>query len=424
MAPAPAQGSSSAPHIVIFEPEATGHQMDFVRYLLDGIDTGIPRARVTLLTTQASAAHANCVRLVSTHASLLRIRVIPDMRDSSMLRTLIGRFYARQWQTGSQLKRGLRALAAEEAIDFVLIPHLESVGLPTLALRPHLLLGRRWATISVGIRFHHRQAGILGPAGWRDLAQRICFHMLLHRADLVCFGAVNPYLAQTVRHPKIAWCPEPAPLFVPADPGEARRFYGLRPDTLVILVFGFIDRRKCVGPLLDAIASLDESHDITVLLAGTQHAGHMQSVLCSPAAQELRRRGRLVEANRFIMSGRDIDPMNVADIVWVFYDAGFVFTGNVLARAARAGRAVIARNTGVIGRLVNDSGCGLVLSSEAPDIIAEAVLELARSPEERALMGMRGKAAFADHSPEAFAAPIVAKIAETLPAESSREKCD
>ena len=45
-------------------------------------------------------------------------------------------------------------------IDFVVLPHTETIGLLHLALRPGLFRGKPWATISVGIRFHHARAGI------------------------------------------------------------------------------------------------------------------------------------------------------------------------------------------------------------------------------------------------------------------------
>jgi glycosyltransferase involved in cell wall biosynthesis len=301
-------------------------------------------------------------------------------------------------------------MAEPANVDFVLLPHLEAIGLLQLGLHPNAFAGKPWATISVGVRFHHRAAGISGPTHWQDAIQRWFFHRVIAQPNLACFGAVNPYLAQTERHPKVVWCPEPAPAAQLSPSEIARKAYGLRAETIVVLVFGFISRRKCVDVLLAAVDQLPADQDVTVFLAGTQHGGHMRPILDSDVAQRLRARGRLVEEDRFIMVGPDIDPMSVADISWIFYERNFVYTGNVLVRSAHAGRAVICRNQGVIGQLVRDCGCGIALDSEDPDIVAGAVTRLAADPALRDRMGANGKQAFARNTPDAFAQPIVDSI--------------
>ncbi len=72
-----------------------------------------------------------------------------------------------------------------------------------------------------------------------------------------------------------------------AGMAEARAAYGIRPETRVVLVFGFIDRRKCVDVLLEGVARLDPDVDVTVLMAGQQHAGHLGAVMNGPVARAL-----------------------------------------------------------------------------------------------------------------------------------------
>jgi glycosyltransferase involved in cell wall biosynthesis len=398
--------------ILIFEPEATGHQMEVLRYLLDSISLNVPNAHVILLTTEEAAQHPNTRRLIDSFG-LLNMKIAPDVTEGSPCFRMISEFYERQWRNAERFSRGLDEIGAEN-VDFILLPHLESIGLLHLGLRSGLFRGRPWATLAVGVRFHHRQSGIEGPSPWQNLIQRWFFWRVINQPDLVCFGSVNPYLSAAVNHPKVAWCPEPAAAPSLSDAGEARKAYGLRPETCVVLVFGFIDRRKCLDVLLEAVARLDPGLDLTVFLAGTQHPGHVAPILNGETARKLRERGRLVEANRYIMVGRDIDPMSVADISWVFYDKDFVFTGSVLVRSALSRRAVIGRRQGVIGRLVAESGCGLVLDSDAAEVVAGALTRLARDPALRREMGENGARAFARNTPEAFAQPLVDGINQAL----------
>ena len=401
--------------ILVYEPEATGHQMELLRYLLDAITQQVADVWITLLTTTEAAEHPNCQRLAADFSAAMDIRIAPEVTDRHQLLRFLNPFYERQWQSFQACMRGIAAIGPD-AIDFVLLPHLEAIGLLQLGMHRNAFAGLPWATITVGARFHHREAGISGPTHWQDRLQGWFFKLVVAQPNLVCFGAVNPYLAQTVQHPKVVWCPEPAPKAELSAPEIARKAYGLRAETTVVLVFGFISRRKCVDVLLASVAALPPDQDVTIFLAGTQHSGHMRPILDSDAAQQLRARGRLVEENRFIMVGPDIDPMSVADICWIFYERNFVYTGNVLVRSAHAGRAVICRNQGVIGMLVNESGCGIALDSEDPDIVAAAILRLGGDPELRDRMGAAGQRAFAQNTPEAFAQPIVDSIKTALAA--------
>jgi glycosyltransferase involved in cell wall biosynthesis len=400
--------------VVLFEPDSDGHQMDFVWNLVDQINKNVENVRFILITTQTAAAHPNCQRVLSAFRDLMDVRIAPENLPRNAVLAKISHFYERQRIQSEQLSTVLAEIGDDE-IGFVILPHLEAIGLQQLAIRPRQFRGKPWATIAVGLRFHHRLSGIEGPFRLRDTLQRWLFNRVIRNPSLVCFGSVNPFLSRVCKNPKVMWCPEPASPPDPTDPLVARQDYGIRPETCVILVFGFIDRRKCVGLLLEAVCRMDPELDVTVVLAGTQHAGHLRPVLEGPAAVALRARGRLIEFNRYIMTGRDIDPLNLSDITWVYYDKDFVNTGSVLVRSAQAGKAVVCRRQGVMGRLVDESGCGATLGSEEPEVIAEALTLLVKDPALRRTMGQKGAAAFARNTFEAFARPIVQAIQRVMP---------
>jgi glycosyltransferase involved in cell wall biosynthesis len=396
-------------HILIFEPDANGHQMESVRFLLTSIDQETSGTRVTLLTTDDAAEHPNCVRLIAEFSHLVTLRIAPPVTEGHRLFRALGVFYETQWRNAEQLSRVLDESGADD-LDFILLPHLESIGLLQLRLRPGLFRGKPWATIAVAIRFLNRRCGIKGPFRGLDILQRIFFNRVMKYPGLTCFGSVNPYFARAARHPKVAYCPEPCAVPVLSDSGEAREAYGLRPETIVILVYGILDRRKCIDILLEGAALIAGELDLTVLLAGPQHRRHLAPALAGAAAHKLRQQGRLIEVNRFILRGRGIDPMSVADIAWTFYERDFVNNSNVLVTSGLSRRPVIARDQGVIGRQVQDYQCGLVLSSEAPDAIAAALARLAHDPDLRRTMGENGSRAFARNTPEYYTRPIMDAI--------------
>ena len=408
----------SAPHILIFEPEATGHQMEYVRYILEEIESSLDGARVTLLTTAEAAAHANCQTVINAPGRALTVAIMPEVEGGHWLFRKLAYYYERQWVLAESLCRWLDADRAR-TLDYILIPHLESVGMIQLVLRPGFSRGVPWGTIAIALRFHLEKAGVSGASQWRELPQRLLFELLIRRRDLTFFGSVSPYAEKTISNPRVVHCPEPSAAPIPASVDVARAAYGVRPDTVVVLVFGFIDRRKCLDVLLEGAVRAARDVDLTILLAGTQHAGYVAPILSGPAATALREQGRLVEVNRFIIRGVDIDPMNAADICWLVYSPEFMVGSSVIVRCGQARRPAIVRDRGVMGRQARENDLGVVLPSDDPEAVATVLRRLAADPALRERLGENGYRMFVNNTPENFARPVVAAIRDRTLAKQS-----
>ena len=404
---------SDGPRIVIFEPEANGHQVEFLRHLLTFIDRTITNSRIILLTTTYAASHPNYLRLAEDFGHLVTTRIVPSVNRNRLLAAALGTNYERQWRDAERLQRGLREIGIDN-VDFILLSYLESIGLLQLALRPRLFGRKPWATIANGIRFHHRKCGVESPFRWIDILQNILVRWIIRHPTLVCFGTVDPYLSCFSSSTKIRYCPEPSALPNLSSPSISRAAYGIRFDTIVVLVYGVLDRRKCIEVLLEAAARVRDELDLTIFLAGPQNRGQLSAALSGEAARKLREHDSLVEVDRFILQGKDIDPLGAADICWAFYERNYVYSSNVLVQSGLARRPVIARRQGITGRLVEEHKLGLALTSEAPEIVASALQRLARDPALCREMGENGARTFARNTPENFASPIIYGIKAAL----------
>ena len=398
--------------IVIFEPDANGHQMVVVGHFLAEISRNIANVHVILLTTREAASHVNAQRVARKFSTFVTIHLAPVVSERSWFLAVLPSFYEDQWRRGEQLHRGLRQIGIDN-VDFVLIPHLESVGLWRLALWRKLLHGKPWATVAHGIRFHHRKCGIRGPNRPIDVLQALFFRLVIRDPTLTCFGTVDPFLFRFAESAKVRYCLDPSVRPNLSSSFDSRAAYGIRSDTFVVLIFGFLDHRKCIGILLEAAARLRDELDLTIFLAGTQHTS-LAAVLKGEAAEKLRKHESLVEVNRFIAEGEDIDPFGAADVVWVFYERDFVRNSGVLIQAGLAERPVIARQQGIVGRLVEQHELGLALTSEAPETVIAALKRLAGDPALRCEMGANGARTFAQNTPEHFAQPILDGIKAAL----------
>ena len=404
---------SDGPRILIFEPEATGHQIEYLRHILTSIDQSFENSRIILLTTIYAANHPNYLRLADEFRHLVTTRLVPAVPGRNRLLAFLEQDYERQWRRAEQLHRGLIEIGVDN-VDFVFVPHLESVGLLQLALRRSLFSGKPWATIAIAIRFHHRKCRIEGPVRPIDVLQNICFRWVLRDLGLACLGTIDPYLPQFASSPKVRYCPNPSAFPDLSSPEESRAAYGIRSDTFVVLVYGILDRRKCIGVLLEAAARVRDELDLTLFLAGPQQVEHLAPLLSGEAARKLRERNSLVEVNRFILHSEDIDPFGAADVSWAFFERNFVYSSNVLVQSGLARRPVIARRQGVVGRLVEDHNLGFALTSEEPEIVASALQRLAENPALCREMGENGARAFAQNTPENFARPILDGIRRAL----------
>jgi glycosyltransferase involved in cell wall biosynthesis len=378
--------------------------MEYIRHLVTDLRNRAD-VRFTLLTTAQAGCHKNCERLLRDFADSLVPKIVPEPQGGHRAFRLGGPFLEYQWQSAWMAHAAMEELGREK-IDFVLLPHLESIGLLHLGLRRPAFGGIPWATVAIGTRFHHRASGIAGSWRWIDPIQEHFFRRLLRDPTLVRFGTIDPYLPGAAGDSKVVYCPDPCAPPVLTEPERARDAYGLRRDTFVLLVFGVIDRRKCLDVLIEGAARVPADVDFTVFIAGPQAKNVTGPILQSPAAAALRADGRLVECDRFILTGEDIDPTSAADAVWVYYESGFVYSSSVLVRASLAGRPVIVRRKGVVGKQVQENGLGLALESDSPEAVAAAIVQLARDPALRRSMGEAGRRTFAGHTPQAFARPI------------------
>jgi glycosyltransferase involved in cell wall biosynthesis len=330
---------SDGPRILIFEPEANGHQIEYVRHILTYLDRAIDNARIILLTTTYAAKHPNYLRLVEDFGHLFTTRIAPAVNRNRFLAAAVGTNYERQWRDAERLHRGLEEIGIDN-VDFVLLSYLESIGLLPLAFRQKLFGGRPWATVAIGIRFHHRKCGVVSQFRWTDILQNILFRWIICDPTLVCCGTIDPYLSRFFRSAKVRYCPDPSALPNLSTPDKSRAAYGIRSNTFVVLVYGVLDRRKCIGVLLEAAARLRDELDLTIFLAGPQDLYHVPALLGGEAARKLREHDSLVEADRFILNGRDIDPLGAADVSWVFYERNTVYSSNVLVQSGLARRPV------------------------------------------------------------------------------------
>jgi glycosyltransferase involved in cell wall biosynthesis len=175
----------------------------------------------------------------------------------------------------------------------------------------------------------------------------------------------------------------------PSDVATARSELGIPRDGLLVAYIGGFSRNRMLAPLLDAAQELS---DVTVLIWGD---GHQRPLVEARADQisNVRYLGWLPAAQVPLY-------MQVADVIYYCllpdYPGAIYNAPNTLSQAMAAGRPIIANEVGDLGRIVGQTGCGLLVPEVTAAAIREAISTL-RNPVLRQTLGQAGRAAAASH---------------------------
>src|SRR5262245_57440559 len=112
-------------HIAILEPYATGHRMDYVRYIVAEL-RDIPDLRVFLVTCRFTTDHPNLKSLLHEFDDVIEVEAIDLDYTSRRIFRALGRFAHEQAVIADAFGLALRRIAAGAPIDFVMLAGLET----------------------------------------------------------------------------------------------------------------------------------------------------------------------------------------------------------------------------------------------------------------------------------------------------------
>ena len=389
-------------HLLVFEPEAAGHPLEWLQHLIGYLRETQPDATVTFVV--ADELFAAVVRAIG-HDDSRRLRVValePHEVARCRHRNLAVSGFAR-WRV---MRRYLRRTDAD-AGHFMGLDH---VSLP-LALG--LGAGRRRVT---GILFrpsvHYREISAYRPARGerlRDARKAVLYRLMLRNPAVARVLSLDPYFASYARARysggrKVVALPDPVcrPPAAPAS-GEApsNRFH--------LLMFGALTARKGVMQLLDALERVSDAvaARLTVVVAG-----RVEPALERPFAESAARLGRRPDlqfhAERRWLDGDEIAALVAwSDAVLAPYQR-FVGSSGVMMWAAAAGKPLVTQDFGLLGRLVADHRLGLAVDCTDPDKLAGAIEMLVERGPAPHFDATRAAAFAAERTPRHFAAMILA----------------
>lgn len=394
-------------HVVLFEPDPSGHRMVFVRYLVEAMARrGTMRA--TLMT---SARGQSAPWLQTLDADLRRVLTVSLLDEPGRpARSIqLPRKLERQIDHIAMLRSAVHRLSQREAIAHVFLPFVDDYGLFPFAMRTKPFGNIHWSGIAIRPRFHLRHVGAQVPPRPQDLIERWAYHRMLGSRSLGTLFSIDPYLASYLDDPRVITVCDPADITTPvAD----RRWLPVDDDAVVLLVYGYIDHRKAIDRLLRIASDPRMSHNLVLALVGTQDVGILP-VLNGASARNLREQGRLVEIPRHVNDHEEASAFARADIIWGYYPGSYCSSG-AMVRAGQMGRPLMATAEGLVGQLTQQYGTGLAAREDDDDAVLQALNRLAEDAALRGTLGEAGRRHFASSTGAAFGDQIVDRLDGTM----------
>ena len=379
-------------HILLFEPNTQGHHLIILRYIAEDL---------------LSAGHTVSVALDNRPSARPKIAnalhgILPACRIVSLYRE-DGR------ERFSTKLNAAAGILTETGADVVFFPCFDEVSSSlcrraAFGLMPPRVLQGRIRGLFIRPRVIDRRE----KGGFSLWLKRVGFARFYKQgwADwLFVFDETLPAtLNAGFAPPAFPVLPDPWAGNFTHDRTSAREKLGLPRDRFILLHYGTASRRKGLHLVAQAAASLGLDKDFLLVCAG-ECGGDAREELHHLQNQD---RARLF--SHHITDAEEEQFFCAADSVALAY-LGHYGSSGVLARAAAAGRWVIASDEGLVGHRVRANNLGLTFKSGDVTALRETLAQaLALTPEATAAFAP-GLARFAArHSRESFRAALLAQF--------------
>lgn len=401
-------------HVVIVEPEATGHRIaSYVRVLVKEMHNR--NWKVSILTTRETVAHEAfrvLEKSISENIEVYYMKSVPRPKRNSLLHLILYqiRYYF-------SIQHATKIICKNDPPDLFYMVTLDYFE-KAVSILGSPFRNFPFAGMVMSIKFHRHRMGT-GDRSRNDTVYASLFRHLLRKPTL----KVVPIIDETLyEYLQTSYAPEYGKLALVPDTGEvigsgnhedARSELGVPFDAFVILIYGSLRSRKGISALLKALRSPDMPDDVLVLLAGLPYP-EVREELTGEWVDELRREGRLMEFFHFHDQDEEHRVFSCSNAVWLGYVGASYGSSGILYQAGSMGLPVIATGKGLIGWLTRRHNLGIIIDPLNVQNVVSAVKSLKEDVILRNTYGQAAASFAAGHTGMRHAAAICDSLEKTL----------
>jgi glycosyltransferase involved in cell wall biosynthesis len=284
----------------------------------------------------------------------------------------------REWQLMRRYTERLKTTHA-------LVMYFDFLKLPTALKQP---LPCVFSGIYFRPTFHYSAFGHYHPT-WTDRLQQWQEKQILawvfRHPQLKNLFCLDPFVLNQLdrlRHQvNTVHLPDPVQIYPGSiSPVELKQKLAIESERQVFLLFGDLNSRKGLYPLLDAIAHLSptESQKLCLLLVGPISAADRDRVHAQIQQLTQTLPVQIVTQHEFV-SDRDVQPyFQAADVILAPYQRHIGMSA-ILVRAATAQKPVLCSDYGLMGELTRRYQLGLAIDSTQPQAIAQGIQQFLKA---------------------------------------------
>ncbi|MDM8557612.1 glycosyltransferase [Candidatus Parabeggiatoa sp. HSG14] len=407
-------------HLLIFEPDVTGHQPLYIRLLYSYLLENKSMLKVTFVI------HPDInQRLIKEDSIELRdvenkINIV-FLNETEILASLHNTLWIRAMNRWKLMKKYLKMTGANHG-HFLYLDHIQF----PLALRLPFLPGKKISGLLFQppmLDFYKDEKNAKEVI--RDYRKKWFYAAMLNNPALSFAYTINSlFPSYASKHfangNKVYHLPDPS-MFPTSDihlnDEDCALTKHVRKNRKLFLLFGALTKRKGIFEVIEALKHLEPKYisQIAIVFAGKLGAEIRAKFLDKVASyKQNNSNANLHIEDRFLSTNEIICLLQHCDIILAPYSRYFVGSSGVLLWAVGAKKPVIAPNYGLLGYQVQKYHLGISIDATKPKVIADAFRRYLNNPDyyERNTSGM--EQLHAESLPENFARIFFSKFITKL----------
>lgn len=367
-------------HILIIEPGSTGHHLIYLEKIAKGYLES--NHYITLSTLKSTREHQLIKNLETTYKSRITFADIPDSDYESAMASKLSDI-GRELKMRNIFRKTYKKINSRHKVNYVFFPYLDYC-LYSIGLLGSPFGNTQWGGICMRPSFHYETYNIEAPKPKLSKIKELLFKRCLSISTLKNIYTIDETLEKYIsdHSPKlkkrIVYIPDPAELKGNHSLQSARAQLDIPEDAKVILVYGALNERKGIQPLIESLCLANFHDNLHLLLVGKQSEGLKNSI--QALAHKLTVKKQLHILDRFVSQDEEQMAFAASNIVWLGYQGHFTMSG-VLVLAATSGKPIIGTQQGLIGWYIQNQKLGICVDTQNQAAILKALNQLAREIE-------------------------------------------
>ena len=362
-------------HILIIEPGSTGHHLIYLEKIAKGYLES--NNDITLSILKSTREHPIIKNLEANYKSRITFAdIADDDYKSAMTSKLLD--IGRELKMRNIFKEVYEKVTLRHRVDYVFLPYLDYC-LYSVGLLGSPFGNTQWGGICMRPSFHYEIYNVVAPKPKLSKIKKLLFKRCLSIPTLKKIYTIDEILEKYIsdHFPKlrkrIVYIPDPAELKGNHSSLTARAQLDIPKDAKVILVYGALNDRKGIQPLIEALCLANCHDNLHLLLVGKQSEVLKSSI--QVPVHNLTMKKKLHILDRFVCQDEEQMAFAASDIVWLGYQGHFTMSG-VLVLAATSGKPIIGTQQGLIGWYIQNQKLGICVDTQNQAAIINALNQL------------------------------------------------